>query len=115
MARQQDEPLSEAERETIFRIATSGFPDRYADAIRAGMNDEALSDALEAVLGIYGGSGGADRPSVEFTGAGLRIWGGRHFVAHMRDKPLFSGKSTIAMARLTYGVRNPDNPQMELF
>lgn len=115
MSRQVDEPLTEAERETIFRIATSGFANRYADAIRVGMSDEGLGDALADVLGIYGGSGGPRRPSVEFTGAGLRIWGGRSFVAHTRDKPLFSGKATIAMARRVYGVRNPDEPQMELF
>ncbi len=115
MAGRRDDPLSEAEREAIFRIATSGFADRYAETIRTGMSDEELGAALEAVLGIYGGSGGPGKPSVEFTGAGLRIWGGRDFVAHTRDKPLFAGKATIAMARRVYGVRNPDDPQLELF
>jgi hypothetical protein len=111
----RDTRLTEAEREAIFRIATGGFAKRYESRIAAGMTDSELHDALAEALGVYGGSGGPDKPSVEFTGAGLRIWGGRRFVAHTRDRPLYSGKATIAMARRVYGIRDPDRWQLDLF
>lgn len=66
-------------------------------------------------FGALAASGEPDRPSVEFTGAGLRIRGGRHFVVHTRDKPLFAGKATLALARRDYGTSDPKAKQLELF
>ena len=108
-------PLSEHDRLEIFRIATKGILKRYAKEIAKGMTDGELKLALEDVLGIFGGSGGPDSFSVTFTGYGLRIWGGRHTVNHVSEKPLFDGKRTVAMARQLYGIKNPDEPQLDLF
>ncbi len=106
--------LSAADREDIFRTATSGFAARYADEIAVGMTDDDLAAALAETLGIFGGSGGPGRPSVAFTGAGLRIWGGWHVVNHVTEKPLFAGKATIAMAREVYAIPNPTDAQLSL-
>ncbi len=108
-------PLTREDRTEIFRIATSSFLRRYGDRFERGMTDELLAEALQASLGIFGGSGGPGRPSVTYTGSGLRIWGGWHIVNHVTEKPLFAGNATITMAREVYGIRNPDNKQLNLF
>ena len=66
-------------------------------------------------FGIFAGSGGPNRLSVCYAGSGLRIWGGRQTVNHVTDKPLFKGALTIATARQTYSISNPDDNQMDLF
>lgn len=114
-AERQDRPLPEKDKEAIFRIATTSLPKRYGSEIRNGMSDDQLAQALNATLGIFGGSGGPGRLSVSFTGTGLRIWGGWHVVNHVTEKPLFAGKATIAMARRVYQITDPNNKQMELF
>ena len=106
--------LSAADRKEIFHIATSDFVARFANEIAAGMTDDELAAALGETLGIFGGSGGPGRPSVAFTGAGLRIWGGWHVVNHGTEKPLFAGKATIAMAREVYAIPDPANAQLSL-
>ena len=108
-------PLTEADKRDIFQIATGSFVHRFVDKIEAGMTDEELAAALDVTLGIFGGSGGPDRPSVAFTGSGLRIWGGWHVVNTQTEKPLFAGKRTIAMARQVYGIADPNNNQLDLF
>lgn len=108
-------PLSEAEKEIIFRKATASIPVRYAAAIKNGMSDADLETALKSVLGILGGSGGPDQPSTAFSGNGLRIWGSWKTVNSVRDKPLFAGSQTIAMARQIYAIADPDDAQMRLF
>ena len=108
-------PLAEADKELIFRTATASLPLWHAAEIAAGMTDGELANALQAVLGIFGGSSGPGRPDVSFTGSGLRIWGGWHFVNHSSEKPLFAGKATLAMARIVYNIADPDKKQMELF
>ncbi len=64
-----------------------------------GMTHDELAAAFTETLGIFGGSDGSGRPSVVFTGAGLRIWGGWHVVNHVAETPLFARKATIAMAK----------------
>lgn len=108
-------PPTEAEKEMIFRKATASFQVRYAAAIEKGMSDADLEAALNSVLGIFGGSGGPDQPSIAFSGRGLRIWGGWKTVNSVRDKPLFAGKQTVLMARQVYAIADPDDEQMRLF
>jgi len=88
MARQK-RPLTQADKEEAFRIATRALPKWYADAIPNGMTDAALTSALEQVLGIFGGSCGPSRMDVAHQAAGLKIWGGWHIVYHHTEKPLF--------------------------
>lgn len=107
--------LSAAEQRTVFCQVTRALPQNYGDAIVRGMSDAELIEALKATLGIFGGSCGPDCLSVAYQGAGLKIWGGRHIVNPMQEKPLFAGAKTIATARLVYDIHNPDDPQMTLF
>ena len=115
MATGIDRPLTEADKVMIFKLATASLPRRYGETIKSGMSDEDLSNALQSVLGIFGGSGGPGRPSISFTGSGLRIWGGWHIVNHVTEKPLFAGNATIAMARTIYKIGDPGNKQIDLF
>lgn len=108
-------PLTQEDKENVFRIATRSLPARYSKEIAAGMTDEELISALEQVLGIFGGSDGPDRLSVTHKGAGLKIWGGWHIVNHVTEVPLLQGKQSLAMARLLYGITDPANLQMDLF
>lgn len=107
--------LTETDRIEIFKQATRGFARRNADQFATGMTDVELVAALEGCLGIFGGSGGPDTYSVTYTGSGLRIWGGWSPVNHVREKPLFAGKATIAMARSIYGISDPNQRQLDLF
>jgi hypothetical protein len=115
MSDDKDQSLTEADKIMIFKLTTASLPRRYGDAIRTGMSDEELSNALHSVLGIFGGSGGPGRPSISFAGSGLRIWGGWHNVNHVTEKPLFAGNATIAMARTVYKINDPGNRQLSLF
>jgi hypothetical protein len=79
------------------------------------MSDGALTSALEQVLGIFGGSFGPGRMDVAHQAAGLKIWGGWHFVNHHTEKPLFQGIKTLAMARHIYGICTSDDGLLVLF
>ncbi len=114
MAVSPTNPLTRQECIEVFKLATSGLVKRYGDRFASGMSDAELKVALEQVLGIFGGNGGPDRPSICFKGAGLRIWGGRHTFNHVEEKSLFSGTATIAMAREVYAITNPELEQMTL-
>ncbi len=107
--------LSQADREEAYRIATRALPQWYANEIAAGMTDTALTSALEQVLGIFGGSCGPGRLDVAHQAAGLKIWGGWHFLNHHKEKPFFSHAKTLAMARHIYGIGDPGDAQMALF
>lgn len=107
-------PLTPDERLAVFRTATSALPHWYAAQIQAGMTDTELAEALAQALGIMGGSGGPNAIGVMFQGAGLKIWGGWD-IPSIRDKPLFQGAATIAMARAVYRIADPSQKQLSLF
>jgi len=104
-------PLTRADKEEVFRIATKSLPKRYAKEIQNGMTDDELSKALANVLGLFGGSCGPDRLSTSFKGTGLKIWGGWHIVNHVLEAPLFQGQQTVRMARYVYNIPDPRNMQ----
>ena len=108
-------PLSRKDKELIFRLATKSFVHRYGDQFDKGMSDGELWHALQSSLGIFGGSGGPDTPSITYQGTMLKIWGDWSVVNHVTTKPLFSGKATVDMAREVYGIPDPDNDQLRLF
>lgn len=111
-------PLTEEDRIKGFLKATGGFArsaERWKDSAAKGMTDEELSRALAQELGIFGGSCGPGELWLTFQGAGLKIWIAWEIQNHVRTKPTFEGKSTIAMARLVYAIRDPSNVQMTLF
>ena len=106
--------LSNEDRIAVFKLATNGLVHWYHDKFKFGMTDNELKKALEDALGIFGGSGGPNRLSVSHKGAGLSIWGGWHSINHVKEKPLFSGAATIAMAREVYGIADPESDQLPL-
>lgn len=111
-------PLTDAERRDGFMRATGGFSrshERWAERAARGMTDAELAEALSHELGIFGGSGGPDQPSLTFQGAGLKIWISWETHNHVAMKPTFEGKATIAMARLVYGIKDPADKQLSLF
>jgi hypothetical protein len=111
----ESRPLTRAEAEEVFRIATTGFQKRFAAEIFAGMTDKVLEAALKQTLGIFGGSCGPARLDVIYQGSGLKIWGSWEVINHITAIPLFSGAGTIAMAREVYGITDPSESQMTLF
>jgi hypothetical protein len=108
-------PLSEADKLAAFKACTGSLPKRYKKEIAAGMTDAQLAIALEQAIGILGGSSAQrGRPAVAYKGAGLKIWAGWDW-PDMRQKPLFAGAATIALARQIYCIPDPNDGQMSLF
>ena len=77
------------------------------------MTDEKLAEALKYEIGIFGGQGGPAMLGISYQGSGLRIWADRG-IGSLRRKPILAGAATVAMARMVYGIRNPDDKQMSL-
>lgn len=111
-------PLTEADRREGFMRATGGYSrsqERWTERAARGMTDAELAGALASALGIFGGSGGPGRLNLTFQGAGLKIWVSWNVHNHVAMKPTFEGKTTIAMARLVYGIKDPADKQLTLF
>lgn len=111
-------PLTDADRREGFMRATGGFSrsnERWAERAARGMTDAELAETLSFELGIFGGSGGPDRPSLTFQGVGLKIWISWETHNHVTMKPTFEGQATIAMARHLYGIKDPADRQLVLW
>ena len=113
--------LTEEDKRRGFRYVTHGMEgseQRWKDRAAKGMTDDQLADAIAYELGIEGGSSGwAEKgiPANHHKGAGLQIWLSWDFPRAHQNKPTFKGAETIAMARAVYGIRHPDDKQMDLF
>ncbi|MGH6837490.1 MAG: hypothetical protein ACREDT_01550 [Methylocella sp.] len=110
--------LTEADRIAGFKRATGGFAgagQRWKERAARGMTDAELAEALAWELGIMGGSAGPGSLSLHHQGAGLKIWISWDIRNTHQCKPAFEGKSTIAMARLVYGIKDPADTQLALF
>jgi len=110
-------PLSYDDKVYAFKRATGGFAkshERWEKRAVSGLNDEALAEALKFELGIFGGSGGPDQMDITYQGAGLKIWAGWSVFNHHETKPIFEGQNTIEMARIVYGISDPDDDQLAL-
>ncbi len=111
-------PLTEADKREGFIRATGGFSGakaRWAERAARGLSDAELADALAYELGIFGGSCGPGMLSLTFQGAGLKVWISWEIQNYVTSKPTFEGKSTIAMARYIYGIKDPADKQLTLF
>jgi hypothetical protein len=111
-------PLTDADKREGFIRATGGFSgakQRWAERAARGMADAELAKALAFELGIFGGSCGPDELWLTYQGAGLKIWISWEVQNHVTTRPTFEGRSTIAMARLVYGIKDPSNVQLALF
>ena len=100
-------PLSQADKEEAFRIATRALPQWYADEIAVGMTDTALTSALEQVLGIFGGSCGPGRLDVAHQAAGLKIWGGWHFLNHRTENRSLRTQRPLPWPDTSTGLATP--------
>lgn len=111
-------PLTHHDKEAAFEAATcsySGAKARWVERAKTGLTDEELEEALKYELGIAGGSSGCSaRPAIHYQGAGLRIWADWDWPNSCIDKPILAGKRTIEMARYVFGIREPNEKQMEL-
>jgi hypothetical protein len=92
-----------------------GASERWRERAKTGLSDLELAQALSYELGIFGGSSGPDCLSLTHKSAGLKIWISWETHNSYQMKPTFSGETTIAMARLVYGVRDPEEVQLALF
>lgn len=111
-------PLTEADKREGFMRATGGFSrsgERWAERAACGMTDAELAEALAYEIGIFGGRCGPDELWLTYQGAGLKIWISWEIQNHVKAKPIFEGKGTIAMARLVYGIKDPADRQLVLF
>lgn len=111
-------PLTDADKREGFLRATgefSGAERRWAERAARGMTDAELAKALAFELGIFGGSCGPGELWLTYQGAGLKIWISWEVQNHVTTRPTFEGRSTITMARLVYGIKDPSNAQMSLF
>ena len=109
-------PLKPEEIEYAFRKATSGFAggrERWAERAARGMTDEELAEALKHEIGIFGGQCGPGMLGISYQGSGLKIWADRG-IGRYTCRPILAGAATVAMARMVYGIRNPDDKQMSL-
>ena len=107
-------PLTQADRVAAFQAATRGFVRRLGARFESGMSDADLADALKDALGIFAGRCAPEQLHLTWQGAGLKIWASWHVHNHVREKPVFSGAETIAMAREVYGIPDPNNRQLPL-
>jgi len=110
--------LTEDDKRTGFLRATGGFSGanaRWAERAQRGLSDADLAEALAYELGIFGGTCGPGDLWLTFQGAGLKIWISWESQNHYTARPCFEGKTTIAMARLVYGIKDPADGQLVLF
>jgi hypothetical protein len=112
-------PLTPEDKRIAFMRATSGTEgaaERWRERAAKGMTGAQLADALKREMGVFGGSSPREGcPGVIFQGNGLRIWASWSIQNYVTERPVFQGAATVAMAREVYGVRDPDNGQMQLF
>jgi hypothetical protein len=107
--------LTETDKLAGFKACTGGLPKWHAEQIAAGMTDAELASVLEQVIGIMGGqSARKSCPAVSYRGAGLKIWVAWDWPDENLP-PNFAGATTIAVAREVYGIRNPEERQLQLF
>ena len=110
-----ERPLADADMIAAFKACTRSFPERYRAQIAAGMTDAELARALDEVIGILGGaSARTEIPAIAYKGAGLKTWASWDS-PDMRDRPIFAGEATVALARQLYAIPNPSDMQMRLF
>ena len=114
----EDRELTAEDRLHAFMRATGGYErsaQRWAERARSGLTDEELAKALAYEIGIFGSSCGPGELAITYQGAGLKIWAGWEVFNHVTEKPIFEGRSTIAMAREVYGIRDPSDTQLSFF
>lgn len=104
------EDIEKALRRAINHTEGSGA--RWAERIASGLTDEELAKALRYELGIAGGQSGRDMLSIDYQGAGFKIWASWGSTNPCSDKPVLEGRNTMEMTREIYGIRDPADQQM---
>ncbi len=116
---QSTKPLTFDDKREAFLAATQTFLEagsRWKSRSKRGLTDEQLEEALSNELGIAGGRSSSGKcPTIEYQGAGLKIWASWSSINSYYDTPIYEGKETMAMARLTFNIADPTDGQMSLF
>ncbi len=110
--------MTNGDKKKAFIRATHNMQDaekRWKERTKTGLTDEQLSQALRYELGIAGGSGSRDTLSIAYEGSGLKIWAGWKSINPYMEQPIFEGQQTINMARMVFGIIDPNDKQMTLF
>ena len=107
-------PLTHAEREAAFRIATRSLISWYGDELKRGVTNDRLRELLGKALGVFGGSCSPGRLHVSYQGSGVKVWASREMHNHSILKPILQGEKTVGMARDIYAIPNPADDQLKL-
>lgn len=110
--------LTPDDRRKGFIKATSnmsGAADRWRNRAASGLSDAQLAEALAYEIGIMGGSSGPGSIWLSYKSAGLKIWISWDFQSMNQTKPTFEGRTTIAMARHVYAIKDPADIQLAMF
>lgn len=110
--------LTESDKQQSLRRAltcTQGAEARWLDRAITGLNDADLAKAVRYELGICGGSGCRDSIDIHYEGAGFKVWAAWECFNPYQTEPIFQGQETISAARLLFGVKNPNDVQLDLF
>lgn len=94
---------------------TGGALDRWSARAATGLNDADMAKAVRYELGICGGSGCSNSIHIHYEGAGFKVWAAWKSFNHCLEEPIFQGDATIMAARLLFGVKNPNDVQLDLF
>ena len=94
---------------------TGGALDRWSARAATGLNDADMAKAVRYELGICGGSGCSNSIHIHYEGAGLKVWAAWEIFIPQSEEPIFQGDATIKAARCLFGVKNPDDVQLDLF
>ena len=110
--------LTESDKQQSFRRAltcTQGAEARWLDRAGTGLNDADMAKAVSYELGICGGSGCSDSIDIHYEGAGFKVWAAWECFNPYQTEPIFQGQETIIAARILFGVKRPDDVQLDLF
>ena len=110
--------LTEIEKQQSLKRALtcmSGASERWLYRANTGLNDVDMAKALRYELGIAGGSGCRDSINIHYEGSGFKVWAAWKSFNHCLEEPIFQDDATIKAARLLFGVKNPNDVQLDLF
>ena len=110
--------LTQEDKQHALRRAltsTQGAVKRWSERAATGLSDEDMAKAVRYELGICGGSGCRDSIDIHYEGAGFKIWAAWECFNPYQTEPIFQGQATITAARQLFGVKSPDDIQLDLF
>lgn len=109
-------PLTQNDKLAAFLLVVGASRPIWIELAQTGAEDDELAITLERMIGIEGGTSARDHcPATWYRAAGLRIWASWEMVFPHRERPIFAGRTTIAMAREVFAIPDPSDDQLKLF